>query len=500
MNGLSSTTLAVIAASAVAFAATWRFAVAFRVRSVVASALRDPDPVVRARGVRQAGEVGLATMSRALLRLAQDEQSPAVLQALTRVVAERQWEPASSAALVELRLWAKAYLDSHPEFRSPNGTDAPLLPGVAGAAIVPSLDPARASRFQRGSDAEPVDAPAPREWDRDALARTRVLVTGAGGPAGIAVIRELRARGHVAIGADCDPLATGLRLAEEGHVLPRSDDPAYVAALVRAASVSNAQALICTVAEEYAALNAGRPFLTEAGIRTLLPTTDATNRCADKWRFHQVATAAGVPVPATALGSDIDAVITLSGPWVVKPRFGRGSRDVTVCRTDGDLATALNTVPDPVVQTLVEGGREFSSDALVDADGSFAGCAMRWRGEVKAGISVKGETFVDDDVAAVTAHLLAAVGLVGPANVQGFVRDDGSIVVIEVNPRFSGALPLSLHAGADLVEEYLRAVMGRPLRPERLVARPGVRMLRHFVEVFEETSTPVFAALETVDA
>ena len=74
---------------------------------------------------------------------------------------------------------------------------------------------------------------------------------------------------------------------------------------------------------------------------------------------------------------------------------------------------------------------------------------------------------------------------IGPANVQGFVTDDGAVVIHEVNPRFSGGLPLSLAAGADLVEEYLRAIMGASVRPERLVGRPGVLMLRHFCEVFE---------------
>jgi carbamoyl-phosphate synthase large subunit len=85
----------------------------------------------------------------------------------------------------------------------------------------------------------------------------------------------------------------------------------------------------------------------------------------------------------------------------------------------------------------------------------------------------------------VVSLVLKSVGLVGPANVQGFVQADGSVAVHEVNPRFSGGLPLSLAAGCDLVEEYLRSVIGLPIRPERLVARPGVSMTRYFCEVFE---------------
>jgi carbamoyl-phosphate synthase large subunit len=108
----------------------------------------------------------------------------------------------------------------------------------------------------------------------------------------------------------------------------------------------------------------------------------------------------------------------------------------------------------------------------------------RWRLETKAGISTKGLTFSDPKVVRTVERVLVTVGLVGPANVQGFVTKDGDVVVLEVNPRFSGGLPLTLHAGADLVGEYVRAILGKPIRPERLVARPGVAMSRYFDEVF----------------
>ena len=112
--------------------------------------------------------------------------------------------------------------------------------------------------------------------------------------------------------------------------------------------------------------------------------------------------------------------------------------------------------------------------------------ATRWRNETRGGISTKGTTFEDGEVSNVVALVVKSLGLVGPANVQGFVSEDGAVSVHEVNPRFSGGLPLSLAAGADIVEEYLRSVMGLSVRPERLVARPGVSMMRYFSEVFEE--------------
>ena len=173
------------------------------------------------------------------------------------------------------------------------------------------------------------------------------------------------------------------------------------------------------------------------------------------------------------------------GPWIVKPRFGRGSRDVYPATTEFELVYALDHVEDPIVQTRVL-GREFTVDVLVDRDGELAGAVPRWRIETKAGISVKGETFAAPDLVAAVADLLRVLDLTGPANVQGFANDSGGFTFIEVNPRFSGALPLSIAAGADLVGEFLRGIRGKRVRPERLQYRSGVRMVRYFEELIVE--------------
>jgi carbamoyl-phosphate synthase large subunit len=237
---------------------------------------------------------------------------------------------------------------------------------------------------------------------------------------------------------------------------------------------------VCTVAEEMAALALAESQLRDAGLATWVPSAAALEACLDKWRFVEVMHEAGVRVPATSL----DRVDRVPGPWIVKPRFGRGSRDVYPADDSRDLAWALRRVEQPIVQTRVT-GREFTVDALVDRHGAMVGAVPRWRLETKAGISTKGRTFSDPGLVARVEQVLAAVGLTGPANVQGFVGEAGVTTFIEVNPRFSGGLPLSIAAGADLVGEYLRGVLGMALHPERLTYRSGVTMIRHFEEVFE---------------
>ena len=410
-------------------------------------ALVEPGADVRAAALSLVGYRGLAQYADVLVQLKTLERDPRVLSALAGVVARNQWEPVADARLVELRLWAQRHLADEARREA-------------------SANRRTSERPRRNGDRPPVE---------------KVLVTGAGGPAGVAVIRALQALGIDVVAADADPLAAGLRIAREGGVVAACTQPEFVETLCELAARTGAQALASTVAEELATLASANGSFHRSGLAAWLPDPTAVQACIDKWHFSQALRRTAIATPPTGLGS----AVGVPGPWIVKPRFGRGSRDVYAADNEEALAFALERVPEPVVQTRLS-GLEFTIDALVERDGTLAGAVPRWRIETKAGISTKGRTFRDDGLVEQAEALLATLGLTGPANVQGFLRaDDGSFVFVEVNPRFSGGLPLSLAAGADLVGEYIRGVAGLPIRRSRLGYRPGTVMTRYYEEVFE---------------
>ena len=241
-----------------------------------------------------------------------------------------------------------------------------------------------------------------------------------------------------------------------------------------------------TVAEEYPAVAAVADRLDCA---TWLPPAPAVRACLDKAAFARALAVAAVPHPPTA--ADPAGIGAVPGPWIVKPARGRGSRGVVAVDTAEDLARAY--APGMVVQTRLA-GREFTADALVARDGALLTCVPRWRDETKAGISVRGTTFDSSAVTRTVDATLRAVGLTGPANVQGFVAApddlDGDpdapveVTIVEVNPRFSGGLPLTLAAGADVVGTYLAGILDPDAPLPRLTFQPGVRMARYFAEVY----------------
>jgi carbamoylphosphate synthase large subunit len=308
-----------------------------------------------------------------------------------------------------------------------------------------------------------------------------VLVTGAGGPAGIAVVRRLMARGHRVVAVDADPWATGCELATVGAMVPRADHLHFVDALIGVATAHGVDALIGTVAEELPALAAGAERLARAGVATWFADPVSVELCCDKSAFARAMRLAGVPHPAT---TDTPAGLSeVPGPWVVKPRAGRGSRGVRLLNSRSAVVETMRADPSLIVQTRLT-GREFTADALVARNGELLTVVPRWRTETRAGISVKGTTFDSSTVTDVVAGALEAVGLTGPANVQGFVADDGRATIVEINPRFSGGLPLTLAAGADVVSTYLAGIREPGRQLQHLWFTPGVSMRRYFAEVF----------------
>lgn len=311
----------------------------------------------------------------------------------------------------------------------------------------------------------------------------RILVTGAGGPAGIAVIRALVERGEHVVAVDADPLAAGLSLASVPAVVSPATAPdrfvQELAALVERCSID---VVVSTVAEEMLVLAGQEDRL---GAPVWLHNRRAVAACVDKWRFWKIAEHARLPVAACALDDHgVEHVVeVLPGPWVVKARFGRGSRAVYAVDEPAELAWACHRIEQPIVQTRLS-GRQFTVDLLTDRDGRLAGVVPQWRLETKAGFSTKSQTFCDPRLEAVAEQAVAIYSLNGAANVQGFVTDDDEVVLTEVSPRFSGGLSLSLAAGADLVGELVRGTLGMRIRTERLAFRPDVTMVRHYTELF----------------
>ena len=72
-------------------------------------------------------------------------------------------------------------------------------------------------------------------------------------------------------------------------------------------------------------------------------------------------------------------------------------------------------------------------------------------------------TVHDDELIETASAVARAIGLTTVANVQLKRDADGRPALLEVNPRFPGAMPLTIAAGVDMPSLTLDAVLGRPV-------------------------------------
>ncbi len=291
----------------------------------------------------------------------------------------------------------------------------------------------------------------------------RVLVTGAAGPAAIAVIKSLRADPSVSlIAADMDNWAAGLYLVPPADrtLIPSGQDPGFAAELLARCQELRADIVIPTVDAELRPLAAARRSFEDAGIGLMLPPEHALSVALDKLALVRACDGV-VTVPRTELLSEELSPDEWTYPVIVKPRTGSGSRDITAIVSAEELKN-VGPSPDFIVQEYLP-GEEYSIDVLADARGRVVAGVPRVRARVDSGVSVAGRTLHDRELEQLGASVATAAGLTYIANVQVRRDDTGRPALLEVNPRAPGSLSLTVASGVDMPRLALDSMRGREL-------------------------------------
>lgn len=314
---------------------------------------------------------------------------------------------------------------------------------------------------------------------------TRVLVTGAGGPAGVAVIRSLLRRDDLEVfAADMDGWASGIYLvpAERRRLVPPGRDDDFVPAIGRMVADDSIDLVISTVDVELVALAGRRDEIAPAVLAA--PSEETLDVALDKLVLAERCAPTGL-TPRTVLAGPDAAAIDWEYPVFAKPRQGAGSRGVRLV-PDRAALDALPTDEGLVVQDFLP-GEEYSVDVIADAAGDVVAAVPRTRARVDSGVAIAGRTLHDPELEDAAASIARAIGLVGVANVQ--LRRDraGRAVLLEVNPRFPGALPLTIAAGVDIPSLVADLFLGREI-PDRVPFREvaSVRFLEDVIVEVDE--------------
>jgi len=308
----------------------------------------------------------------------------------------------------------------------------------------------------------------------------------------LTVVRSLgKKRKHVITLCSPDGIARFSRYCQAAFDLPkkREELPAKVFEVIKSEKVSH---VIATSDTAILRLNQHRAEL-ERCTRMLFPPPEIAELAIYKDKTLALARTLGVPVPNTIIPEsqgNIASASQLRFPVILKPRhqdvlsYGSSLPNFKVkhCATFEQLAVELARFHGsgnyPLVQEYCE-GRGVGVEALIH-DGEPVLLFQHERVReypITGGVSTCCKsTRLDPQLRDWSVSLLRAMQWEGVAMVE-FRKDDekGQVVLMEVNGRFWGSIPLAVHAGCDFPYELYKTSSETYEKPKPTDYKIGLR-------------------------
>lgn len=226
-------------------------------------------------------------------------------------------------------------------------------------------------------------------------------------------------------------------------------------------------------------------------LKVLLPPRETIRLANDKQRLLALAASIGIRTPRTvvaAAGESAESVLERAGlPAVIKYREGErlglpADKRYAIVREPAQFLATYRAMAAqqeaPLVQEYIVGDG-WGLSALLDRDSrpvaTFGHRRLR-EYPVSGGPSCFARSIHDPHLTELGLRLLAALHWQGIAMVE-FKRETatGEFVLMEVNPRFWGSLPLAIAAGVDFPTLLCRVAAGERVEPQTDY-RDGTRM------------------------
>lgn len=280
--------------------------------------------------------------------------------------------------------------------------------------------------------------------------KPRILFTGGGGAGTEGLARMLSGRYEVFF-ADADEDAKPYSITQDHWFkIPMASSSVFADEITDLCRQQSIDLLIPTVDEEL--LSIAR-LAAPPNLERLVPPEHFVVRHLDKLVSNQFLLDADLPAPFTVSASDG----RLSFPCIIKPRSGRGSRNVAIVSCEEELQAQITMArqkpSDFVVQELVA-GQEYTVMMAADRGGELR-AIVPVLVERKRGITLRAITKHDHDVIEACRLIHEADPVPGCYNIQLIKTVDGSVKPFEINPRISTTACLGLAAGVDFIGIFL---------------------------------------------
>ena len=212
--------------------------------------------------------------------------------------------------------------------------------------------------------------------------------------------------------------------------------------------------------------------------RILGTPPDSIDAAEDRERWQAILEELDILQPPGGVArSEAEALVAANNigyPVMVRPSFVLGGRAMEIVSSDADLKRYITTAVevDPEKPVLVDkylnNATELDVDALCDAEGNVVIAGIMEHIE-QAGVhsgdsacSIPSQTISESSLATIrewTPKVAKRLGVVGLINIQYAVIPDGTVYIIEANPRASRTVPFVAKAIGHPLAKYASLVM-----------------------------------------
>ena len=301
--------------------------------------------------------------------------------------------------------------------------------------------------------------------------------------------------GGSVIVTDVNPLSPAVYTADRAFRVSMASDPGYVDEILAISAAADVGLVVPTIDDELTALAVAAPTFAAADIRVAVSSADTIAICNDKHATCRTLRAKGIAAATSFLPGELppDPAVSALHQATLRPRQRGGvpgpqrraswSSSSTTCRSRSSR---------PILD-----GPEFTIDMLCDFSGRPLSIVPRERVVIRAGVTDRGRT-------SRIQRLIDACRLVrrrrstfaGPVNIQCRMVH-GRPIVFEINPRFSGGIPLTIAAGADFPRMLVELTRGGDVAPAIGRFRENVWITNYETGIFLDAAGDQARAVRT---
>ena len=308
-----------------------------------------------------------------------------------------------------------------------------------------------------------------------------IFMTGGGGAGAVYATRKLRELNYRVILGDMNEWAAGLKFADKSYTLPSGDSDNFIEVVKTIIKDENVDVFIPLIDEEilksYQLKN----------VKVLLPRYEFSKMCLDKWELYRAFKENGLPIPETQTIGAFENVTDICTDYsiIIKPRFGRGSRDVYEIKSMEEFVEeylaykTLTRLPDyKIICQQKLSGTEYTVSVVVNNHNDLIAVVPK---EIiqKRGITISAITKRNEAIERLCYAICDKLKPCGSFNVQLIIQD-GVPYVFEINPRFSTTIALTMEAGINEIELSLSDRHSGGLLP----FEEGLVMSRYYDQLF----------------